>query len=188
MKWHEHDGGIREALHRDVLATAHASWCLVVDEFAIGRGACFADVAVLDGLFRGYEIKAARDTLGRLASQVQHYGLVFDYATVVVAENHEAAARKLIPSWWSVLVADEMGLKWRRMGERNPSPSGIARAGLLWNHEIESALLDAGGLRGFRGASRRKLTSRLVEVLGESVSDVVQSRLRARGDWKRRSA
>jgi AraC-like DNA-binding protein len=187
-KWNEHDVGIREALHRDVLATAHAGGCLIVDEFAIGRGACFADVAVLDGLFHGYEIKAACDTLGRLAGQVQHYGRVFDYATVVVAANYEAAARRLIPSWWGVIVADETGLERRQVGERNSSPSGIAGAGLLWNHEIEAALLEVGALRGFRGASRRELTRRLVEVLGESVGEVVQNRLRARGDWKRKSA
>ncbi|MDA8118743.1 MAG: sce7726 family protein, partial [Gammaproteobacteria bacterium] len=72
---------------------------VVLDELGICRGEVRVDVAVVNGEIHGYEIKSDRDSLRRLASQVELYSKVLDQATLVAGERHFDAAAALLPEW-----------------------------------------------------------------------------------------
>jgi len=51
------------------------------DELGINHGGVRADIAVVNGVFHGYEIKSDLDTLYRLPRQAEAYSEVFDQMT-----------------------------------------------------------------------------------------------------------
>src|SRR5262249_26817602 len=79
------DSGIRPGL-RSWLRLKHAdeSDTVLIEELGLCRGRVRVDVAVVNGLLHGYEIKSDRDSLRRLAGQVEVYGKVLDRATLVI--------------------------------------------------------------------------------------------------------
>jgi hypothetical protein len=100
---------------------------LLIEEFSIYGGSNRADLAVLNGISHGYEIKSDRDTLTRLPDQVNAYGAIFEKATLVSATRHIKAARKIIPSWWGIIEvkgsADtDFKLQQIRQSKPNPEP------------------------------------------------------------------
>ena len=117
---------------------------LVVDELGLRHGAGRVDVAVINGLIRGYEIKGGTDTLRRLPVQSDTYNSVLDRATIVAAECHIDGAFKLLPEWWGVIVvarkAESMKMRLLRPARKNPTKSPLAVAKLLWKAEALLAL------------------------------------------------
>jgi len=73
------DPEIRQAL-RLRLSNEHAKQAdtVFIEEFGICRGQGRIDLAVVNSLFHGYEIKSDRDSLRRLDSQVELYSKVLD--------------------------------------------------------------------------------------------------------------
>src|SRR5690606_31017878 len=99
------DSDVRAALMKNVISNHLANpSTLVVEEFGLDRGGCRVDVAVLNGLMHGYEIKSDADTLARLPSQVTSYSAVLDKATLVVGACHVERALELVPNWWGIRV------------------------------------------------------------------------------------
>ena len=70
---------------------------VVIEELGLCRGQVRVDVAVVNGLLHGYEIKSDRDSLCRLGVQVEVYGKVFDQATLVVGDRHMVNQIQRIP-------------------------------------------------------------------------------------------
>ena len=87
------DVDIRSALRSRLLAK-HAADAdtVIIDELGVCRGKVRVDVAVVNGMLHGYEIKSDRDNLRRFSGQVDFYGKVLDRATLVVGE-------KTLSSW-----------------------------------------------------------------------------------------
>ncbi|MEA9844115.1 sce7726 family protein [Xanthomonas campestris] len=99
------DSDVRAALMKNVISDHIANPdTLVVEELGLNRGSCRVDVAVVNGLLHGYEIKSDADTLSRLPSQVISYSAVLDKATLVVGASHTMRALSLIPDWWGVRI------------------------------------------------------------------------------------
>lgn len=95
------DQDVRTAVHHKLLKDIHSDPdCLVIDEFSISLGASRADIAVINGVMHGYELKSESDSLERLPLQIKHYSSVMDKVTLVVAEKHLFGALELIPDWW----------------------------------------------------------------------------------------
>mgnify|MGYP000284964948 CR=1 FL=1 len=66
------DQDVRFAVHHKLLKESHLDPdCLVVDEFSISLGASRADIAVINGVIHGYELKSEYDSLERFASSNQ---------------------------------------------------------------------------------------------------------------------
>ncbi len=61
---------------------------IVASEFPLGSSAVRADLALLSDEFIGIEVKSARDSLRRLASQLEGYARYFDKVVLIVAEKH----------------------------------------------------------------------------------------------------
>jgi len=158
---------------------------VVVQELGLLRADAIVDVAVVNGSFHGYEIKSDADTLRRLGRQVEIYGQVLDRATLVVGQQHLAAARRIVPEWWGLLVVSATpkgpSLSPARGCEDNPHRKARALAELLWLGEARSLLAERGALRGYRNKPRPAVWDRLCEVYSlDEIASVVRARLKAR--------
>ncbi len=157
----------------------------VLEEVGLCRGQVFVDVAVVNGLLHGYEIKSDRDSLRRLEGQVAAYGRVLDRASLVVGNRHMTDALELVPSWWEIHLAETgaRGLRLRRLrpGRQNPERDSRALVELLWLDDALALLDRRGAARGYRGRPRRHVWDRVCEVydIGE-IAEAVRNRLRAR--------
>jgi hypothetical protein len=140
----------------------------IVDELGLCQGQVRVDVAVVNGVLQGYEIKSLVDTLRRLPNQVRVYSQVLDLATIVLAECHRADACSLIPDWWEVIVAfdDARGVRLEvfRSGSMNQDVDKRSLAELLWHAEAMQILRSKAEHRGLAGKPRSAAWDRLAQV------------------------
>lgn len=185
------DIDVRRALHSH-LVEEHASErarTRFVDELEI-CGEVRVDVAVLNGNFTGYELKSASDNLSRLPKQAAMYSRVFDYAVLVVAENHRRSALAIIPSWWGVMVACTTGegiveLAIERPSVFNNQVEADFLVRLLWRDEALSELTRLGLDRGVRSKPKSVLWDRLAKsVTLTDLREIVRLHLKSRTNWK----
>lgn len=180
------DGEIRAALLRRLMA-AHKREAdtAFIEELGLCRGRVRVDIAVVNGLLHGYEIKSDRDSLRRLSGQVDLYGKVLDRATLVVGVRHAEDAITLLPPWWEVQVVDgdvtAPRLKQARRGRKNPARCARALVELLWLDDALALLEARGGARGYRGSPRRVVWDRVCELYDlDELGQAVRAQLKAR--------
>lgn len=178
------DAEIRAALlrhlrrvHRRERDTAY------LEELGLCRATVRVDVAVVNGLLHGYEIKSNRDNLRRLLGQVDIYSKVLDRATLVVGEKHLVEAVSLLPHWWEVqlvtIVADRVDLRTYRTGQNNPHRDPRAVVELLWLEDALELLRTRGAARGCR--TRRQAWDRICSVYQiDEIANAVRTRLKAK--------
>ena len=83
------DADVRRILRDRLQATQVVSDdARLVEELGLCKGSVRADIAVVNGILKGYEIKSEKDTIARLKTQASVYSQVFDTVTLVVAERH----------------------------------------------------------------------------------------------------
>lgn len=93
----------RSALTHNVLMGTHSlNTACMLTEFR--AGVCKADVAILNGTATVYEIKSERDSLARLANQVDNYKRVFAKAYVIAGEGHVAGVLDTVPDDVGVMM------------------------------------------------------------------------------------
>ncbi|WP_455819440.1 sce7726 family protein [Pseudomonas cerasi] len=185
------DQDVRTAVHHKLLRKSHLDPdCLVVDEFSISLGASRADIAVVNGVMHGYEIKSEYDSLERLPLQIKHYSSVMDKVTLVVAEKHLNGALKLIPSWWGIKTVS-VGLKGAILikhlrGEKlNRSYDPLTLAQLLWKDECIDILQRWGCPKGFKSKPRFELWNFVADIIPvEHLRLEVRTALKKRLDWR----
>jgi hypothetical protein len=181
---------IRTSLHNDHLSYFWDDGISrVVDELPICAGVTVADLAVVNGSLHAYEIKGTFDTLARLPKQIISYDKVFDYVTVVTADNHLKAVLELVPEQWGIWVMKStMGAIQKeiiRVPEKNENKEALAISQLLWKEEAFMLLKKYEMHKGF--ASKRKWL--LWEALAQNIEiDALSSEIRSivknRTDWK----
>jgi hypothetical protein len=182
------DADIRPAL-RDHLLRRHASEAdtVLIEELGLRRGQVRVDLAVVNGSLHGFEIKSDRDSLRRLAVQVDLYSQVLDRATLVVGERFAPLATSLVPAWWGVVRVSSRptGLEFTtlRRSRLNPQRNARALAELLWSGQALALLEDRGAARGMRGKPRRVLWDRVCECASvDEIAAAVRNRLKANSD------
>jgi hypothetical protein len=158
-----------------------------LDELGICRGQVRLDLAVVNGIVHGYEIKSDRDTLARLAAQVDFYGRVLDRATLVVGELHLEAALQSVPPWWGVLRVESRGRDARfvlqRRGCQNPHRDPRALVEFLWREDALALLESREAACGVRGKTRLAMWDRICETCDiEEIAAAVRNRLKSRED------
>ena len=180
------DPAIRSALRSFVLTKrAYKVDTILIEELGICRGRVRVDLAVVDDLLHGFEIKSDRDSLRRLARQVTYYSRVLDKATIVVGKSHLDEALKVVPIWWGVLLYQPspkgLNFKMRRRGRKNPQRDPRSLVELLWLDEA-IALLEARDVaRGVRGKPRRFVWDRVCEYIElDELADTVRAILKGR--------
>lgn len=187
------DRDVRSAL-RSQLDAEHADDpnTLIVEELGLCDHTSRIDLAVVNGSLNGYEIKSARDTLERLPAQAAVYSKVFDTVTVVTDNTHLCEARNIVPNWWGLVRARQVGgnvvLQVVRKARQNPSIDPFAVAQLLWRDEALAELEFRQRASGIRTAKRELIWRRLADTtpLAE-LTRVVRQQLKTRQGWRDRA-
>ncbi|MGL5220719.1 MAG: sce7726 family protein [Plesiomonas shigelloides] len=185
------DIDVRKAVHSKILKDHHKDpHTLIIDEFTMNLGASRADIAVINGIMHGYELKSQRDNLLRLPSQIEHYSSIMDKVTLVVSECHAESAINMIPDWWGVKIVTQglrngIHLKTIRTDRKNPNVNKLSLAMLLWKDELLLILEQLGKERGLKSKPRRVLWSILADTLSiNELRSTVRETLKARKDWR----
>lgn len=185
------DYQIRTALKYKVLARyMRDPDTRILDELGLRHGAARIDIAVINGIVHGFELKSNQDTLKRLPHQIKIYNSVLDRITLVVGCRHADEAVKIVPEWWGVIIA-EMGtrgamhfLKFRKP-RNNPSPDILAVSKLLWRDEALTLLDEIGEANGLLYKPRAMIYARLAEVADpDLIRYRVRHQLKNRIHWR----
>jgi hypothetical protein len=180
------DSDIRPALRSRLLAQyAREADSVILEELGLCRGQVRVDLAVVNGLLHGYEIKSDRDSLRRLVGQVDLYSRVLDRATLVVGERHLPEALEIVPIWWGILRMEPMyrspRFKTVRRGRRNRGRDPRSLVELLWLDDAVAMLERRHAARGIKGKPRRAVWDRVCEYFDvEEIATEVRARLKAR--------
>jgi hypothetical protein len=148
------------------------------------------DIAVVNGIIHGFELKSDRDTLKRLPHQIQIYISVLDKVTLVVGWRHADEARRIVPDWWGIKIATvgrRGGFRFLdiRRARDNPSPDPLAISKLLWREEALTLLHEFGEAERVRYKARALVYARLAEVADlESIQERVRRQLKTRTTWR----
>jgi len=187
-KWSLNDSKIRTALRRFLEERwAGCAETHFLEELGLCRGQVRIDLAAVNGVLHGYEIKSDRDRLTRLSSQVELYGRVVDRATIVVGTRHLRAALRLVPSWWGVLhargVSGAISFETLRISAENLEQDPRALVELLWREEALSLLESREAAHGVRTKPRPMIWDRVCEHFElDEISAVVRDRLKLRAE------
>ena len=185
------DCDIRKVLKDDLEARFSGNdETLIIEELGLRHGAARVDLAVVNGVLHGFEIKSDKDTLERLPHQVETYCSVLDRVTLVVGHRHFDEAAHIVPGWWGIQVAS-MGpgggicISNAKEPGDNPCLSPVAVAKLLWRDEALALLEELGEAHGVRSKPRAIIYARLAEAC---IPDVIRARvrrqLRTRKGWR----
>ena len=184
------EADLRSAL-KAILLAKHAKEpdTVVCEELGICRGHVRVDLAIVNGILHGYEIKSDRDSLRRLSRQVDYYGRVFDRATLVVGERHMSDALDRLPEWWGVMSAypasGSLRFKTVRPGRRNPAKDPRSLVELLWLKDALALLESRSVVRGARGKPRQLIWDRICEHFNiHEITEAVLCQLKARATPK----
>lgn len=161
----------------------------VIEELGITHGIARVDIAVVNGIIHGYELKSDVDTLERLPNQIKVYNSVLDRVTLVVGKKHLHDAFKIVPDWWGVSVAKfsapgDIEFLHIRDAKQNPAQDPFSIACLLWRDEALSILEEMECAHGVRSKNRKEIYERLCEKLSiEDLKNRVRKTLLAREGW-----
>ncbi len=180
---------IRAALIQDLAEDYKDQDVRIIEELGILHGSARVDIAVVNGIIHGYELKSDLDTLNRLPDQMKFYNSVFDQITLVVGTNHLHEAIKIVPEWWGIMVAktlsDEVCFYEIRDAEENPLKQSVPTASLLWRNEALSILEKRNQAKGVRSKSRDVIYERLASVLDtETLRKEIRTCLATRTNWR----
>ncbi|MGE4307396.1 MAG: sce7726 family protein [Novosphingobium sp.] len=81
--------------HKILMGTHSLQTASMLNEFR--AGSCKADLVILNGTATVYEIKSERDTLARLANQIENYKRVFAKVNVIASESHVDGVLAMVP-------------------------------------------------------------------------------------------
>ncbi|MCY3879260.1 MAG: sce7726 family protein [Rhodobacteraceae bacterium] len=172
------DRAIRAALVRKRLRHhRERNDTLLIHELGLVHARSRIDLAVINGVVHGYEIKSEQDSLSRLPSQLEVYRQTLQKLTFVVAEKHLSSVLMRVPRWCGVLLARRgprgaLHIETVQKASRNPDLNLFLMAHLLWRDEAQEIL--AGW-----GADKAKLRSPRAVLYREVVCGVSESRLTA---------
>lgn len=163
---------------------------LVLDELGLRHGAARIDIALVNGIIHGYELKSDKDNLRRLPRQMQIYNSVLDRITLVTTDRHAEPAMRLIPRWWGIKIAgrsscDVLEFSDLREASDNPSLDIFAVSKLLWREEALTLLDEFGEADSLRYKKRALVYARLAEVADlDTVRERVRRQLKSRKTWR----
>lgn len=156
----------------------------IIEEFSVCDGAARIDLAAVNGVMHGFEIKSDIDSLVRLPQQTHYYSEVFNKMTLVVGASHLYDAFHIIPDWWGVTVAritEEGVVNFNeiRKPETNTCLQPNSIAGLLWKEEALGVLDEYGMSSGYRSKNRTQICKKLadeldIETLSTKVREIIQ--------------
>ena len=162
----------------------------IIEELGVQHGTARIDIAIVNGIMHGYEIKSDCDTLERLPGQIEEFNTVFDKLTLVVGKRHLYQAMHIVPDWWGITIAKvdvDKGVFFQtiRKAEQNQNQLGISIARLLWRKEALGILEEQNEATGVRCKPREFIYERLASTLDlDTLKQRVSSLLISREGWR----
>ncbi|GIO06234.1 hypothetical protein J31TS6_22620 [Brevibacillus reuszeri] len=187
-KLRDHD--VREILLEKLTSIhEHEQDTRIINELAVCGGLSRVDVAVVNGVLHGYEIKSESDTLYRLQSQMTEYNKVFERVTIVAAEDFLPKLRETVPPWWGIMVVKnrkgKILLNSVKKGRKNPSIEADSLVQLLWRQEALELLKKRGLEKGFLSKPKAAIYDQLVkEIPLRELVNEVNDVLKYREGWR----
>lgn len=162
---------------------------LIIQELGLCQGDARIDLAVVNGSLHGYEIKSEKDTLRRLAGQLDVYGKVLDFVTLVASPRHLLKVVQIVPVWWGICEAHykkgHLTIKKVRPSQENNDIDSTALVQLLWRGEALEVLKERNLHKGIVNKSRLILWDRITECLSlNEIREEVRKRIKARQGWR----
>jgi hypothetical protein len=185
------DPSIRKALHSKLLRRQHSDpKTLIIEELGLEHGTARVDVATINGLIHGYEIKSDADDLSRLPHQIEVFSRVLDKLTVIAGDRHSFGCESALPSWCG-LVRCRVGPRGAkhfetiRPAKQNADTNPLSVAMLLWRNEAVEVLRQLGSQPRVLRKSRGVLYDEIVDQLSHrEVRTVVVHTLKQRIGWR----
>lgn len=159
----------------------------VINELGLDFGAARVDVAVVNGIMHGYEIKSDLDTLYRLPRQLEYYNRAFERMTIVVSRKYLDEVKEIVPSWWGIKIisSDQSRLINVRIGRKVSFQDPTLIIKLLWKKELQG-LIDYLQLpKSLKKMRKKQLLSMLSEEAEfEDIRLYVYNVLKTRENWR----
>jgi hypothetical protein len=157
----------------------------IINELGIDFGASRIDVAVVNGILHGYEIKSESDNLKRLPKQMEYYNRLFERMTLVIDLKYYEEAKQIIPDWWGIKVvvknANGFSLVTKRKGRHKRTQDKELLLKLLWKEDLERLIDFIGYPKSFKSLRKNQLLKIFVEkVKLENVREFVYNVLKRR--------
>jgi hypothetical protein len=162
---------------------------LVLDEFNISLGLVRADIAVVNGVLHGIEIKSERDNLTRLDNQLKEYNKFFEYITIVTCEKFKDKILENYPSNYGVLIAkiekNKIVFNKLRIAKKNYSVDKLCLVQALWKEELIHILESINYKKGFKYKSKPFLYKILCDIFTkQQLLAIVKEKIKARTNWR----
>jgi hypothetical protein len=182
------DPVIRKSLLDFLAKTKNDPNTILVSEMGLSEGKAIIDVAMINGIMCGYEIKSDVDTLYRLDRQIETYKKYFQKLTVVTTKSHLAKVRQKCPPWVGIMLAYEedgiVHIRQLRQAKLNKKTSKQEITSLMWRDEAR-AILHSRGVKGISSAPRSQLWYQISELCDESeLIAIVKDTMRSRRAWQ----
>ncbi len=179
---------IREALVSLLTKTKEDPTTIVVSEMGLSEGRSIIDVATINGVMSGYEIKSDVDSLYRLDRQIATYQQFFQKLTIVTTKKHLAKIRMNYPAWIGLMLAYEVDgivmIRQLRKPKLNRRTNNRDITTLLWRDEARMAL-KGRGVTGISSATRSILWDKMSQIHSqEELIAVVKTSMRSRRAWQ----
>jgi hypothetical protein len=162
----------------------------IIEELGVQNGNARIDIAIVNRIMHGYEIKSDLDTLRRLQEQITIFNSVFDKMTIVVGKSHLYEAIRMVPEWWGIMVAkiDTNGsviFNTIREEEINKDQDCVSVARLLWREEALKILDEINEIKGLRSKPKDFIYRKLSDILDQkTLGEKVRETLFFRADWR----
>jgi len=182
------DSGVRNLLIEELQAIyGNDHDTRIINELGINYGASRVDIAVVNGIIHGYEIKSDFDTLDRLPRQMNYYNNLFQRMTIVTSRKYYQQICELVPKWWGIktISYDGSRLIEKRKGRKQKTQDKDSLLSLLWKKEMEAFIDVLGYPKKMKKLKKHQLLemySREADV--NTIQAHVYESLKTRENWR----
>ncbi|OQY72390.1 MAG: hypothetical protein B6D44_10210 [Ignavibacteriales bacterium UTCHB2] len=161
---------------------------IIVDEFELCSGLARVDLAVINGVIHGYEIKGENDTLLRLPNQICYYNKSLEKITISVNPSHLKKTLEIVPEWWGVIIVEKdkrkKVVKEIRDAEINQEVDIKSMLQLLWKDELFN-IMRRYNINIKTGLNKKGLRENIFYNLSKKniISEIRQT-LKSRKNWR----
>lgn len=159
----------------------------IISELGLDFGASRIDVAVVNGILHGYEIKSDLDNLNRLPRQMEYYNKIFERMTIVASRKYLDDLKEIVPSWWGIKIisSDQKRLIEVRKGRQIKCQDINLILKLLWKRELEELIDFLGWPKVLKKKRKNQLLSMVYkEADHEIIKNYVYTVLKTRENWR----
>lgn len=162
----------------------------LIEELGIHNGDGRVDIATINGIMHGYEIKSDNDTLLRLPKQAEIFNSVFDKITLVVGKKHLFNSIKIIPDWWGIMLVKtnkegKAVFIQIREASNNMNLDSMSLARLLWKGEALRILEKKGDAKGYYSKPKNSIYCKLLSSIDQkTLKKQVLDTIYFRTDWR----